>query len=66
MTAVKRSEKYKDEWPMLEFRIFFLKNILRIKELIRFIVKHRGFESLSLCVIFLNSITLASEDPVYG
>ncbi len=66
MTSIKQAEKYHDNFPFLGFRVFILKIMLTIKLICKVTVKHPLFEALSLCIIIVNSITLAYEDPVHG
>ena len=66
MTPLKQLEKYNDNFPLLELRITILKFALQIRNYIRIIIQHPSFESLSIAIICLNSITLALEDPVNG
>ena len=66
MTPIKQAEKYSDSYPLLGIRLLILKIWLNIKLICKVVVKHPLFETLSLCIIIVNSITLAYEDPVDG
>ena len=63
MSAISHFERYYDSYPLLELRLLIIKSILTIKVVCKCIVKNPMFEALSLAIIFLNSITLAYEDP---
>ena len=66
MTPIKQAEKYQDNLPLLGCRLFFLKIYLYIKLICRTVVMHPLFETISICIIIVNSITLAYEHPVEG
>jgi hypothetical protein len=66
MTPIQQAEKYYDDYPLLGLRLLLYKIWLYIVLICQTIVTHNLFGAVSLLVIFLNSITLAYEDPIHG
>ena len=62
-TPLERLQNYEDGWPCLNFRKMLLKTKIYINMAATRISSHKAFETISITVILLNSITLASEDP---
>lgn len=62
-TPLERLQSYEDGWPCLNFRKILIKTKIYINMAATKIASHKAFETISITVILLNSITLASEDP---
>lgn len=62
-SRLEQNMNYEDRWPLLNIR----KEIMRIRIYINLaakkVIEHKAFETISIMVILLNSITLAAEDP---
>ena len=54
---------YEDRWPLLNVRKEAMRIRIYINLAAKSITEHKAFDTISIMVILLNSITLAAEDP---
>jgi len=59
-------EDYRDRCPCLEFRKTLMRMRVYTNRGAKMIMMHSMFETISICVIIVNSIFLAMDDPLKG
>jgi len=57
-------DDYKDRCPCLEFRKTLMRMRVYINRGAQLVMMHSMFETISICVIIVNSIFLAMDDPM--
>lgn len=57
-------KNYEDRWPLLSLRKSAWKVQIYINLFCLTIIQHKAFETITITIIMLNSLTLAIEDPL--
>jgi hypothetical protein len=63
-TRLEKMMNYEDRWPLLNFRKSTQKARIYINLAASAIINHKAFETITIMIILLNSITLGMEDPL--
>ena len=64
MSNLEKLKVYQDKYPLLNFRKFLLENYYKFSNICFVICKSPIFESISICVILMNSLLLMMDDPL--
>lgn len=62
-SRLEQNMNYEDRWPLLNLRKECMRIRIYINLVAKTIITHTAFETISIMVILLNSLTLAAEDP---